>query len=511
MRKQKQSEYRGFRRPGIRLTEELLPNIVTHSSEHELPELYAHHMFDKAHLVMLAEENIIPRRDAALMLASLREMEAEGIEKVRLEVGGGIHSGEQYLIRKLSEEIGGRIHLGRSSGDLDKVADRIKQRDKLLEVMDAVNGFRHVLLKVAADHVDTVMPGYTHAQHAQPTTLGHQLLAWAVTLSRDFKRLEAVLHRINVSPAGAAIMTGSNFPLNRHRVAELLGFERPCENTLDAIHSPDDMLEVFSVIAISHSNLARWADDIIIWTSSEVGMVDIPDRFCGTSSILAQKKNAYAMEHARGAAASTVGGLMTAFFGEKGPTGLSIYSWNRYAKPALLSSFDNVVRDLNWLTELLSALKVNKTLMRQRAGAFWAQATDVAGAIVRDKGVSWRTAHQIVGILVRLSYERGIAPRHVQTTLLDEAAVEYMDEPIGLSEESLRKALDPGEFVKGRTLYGGPAPQESRRRIAEFAEVLKRDEDAVVDIRGRLEAASENLEKAIDRIIDTYAKAPSSE
>ena len=511
MKKQKKSAYQGFGKAGIRLTEESLPNIVIHSSQHEMPQLYAHHLFDKAHLVMLAEENIIPRRDAALMLTSLREMEMDGIEKVRLEVDGGIHSGEQYLINKLGEDIGGRIHLGRSSGDLDKVADRIKQRDKLLEVMDAVNGFRHILLKVAAEHVDTVMPGYTHGQHAQPTTFGHQLLAWAVTLSRDFKRLESALHRINLSPAGAAIMTGSNFAVNRHRTAELLGFEKPCDNTLDAIHSPDDVLEVFSVIAILHANLARWADDIIFWAGSDVGIVDIPDRFCGTSSILVQKKNPYAMEHIRGAAAETIGGLVTAFWGEKGPTGLSVFSRNFYSKPVLLHSFDHAIRDLRWLTELVRYAKVNKERMRNRAGAFWAQATDVAAAIVREKGLAWRTAHQIAGIMVRLCQERGIDPGKVEPGLLDEAAVEYMGKPVGLREESLRKALDPDEFVKGRTLYGGPAPHESRKRIAEFEKVLKRDEGAVVDMRGRLETAYENLEKAIDRIIDAYTKAPGSE
>ncbi|MDB4444633.1 argininosuccinate lyase [bacterium] len=502
MGNKKSKEYKGFGEAGIRLTEEALPDVVTHSSEHELPQLYACHMFDKAHLVMLAEENIIPRSDAALMLSGLREMEAEGVEKVRLETGGGIHSGEKYLINKLGEEIGGRIHIGRSSGDLDRVGDRIKQRDSLLGIIDAINAFREILLTTAADHVDTVMPGYTHGQHAQPLTFAHQLLAWASTLSRDFGRLYSALQRLNVSPAGAAIMTGSNFPINRHRTAELLGFDRPCENTLDAIHSPDCTLEVFSVIAILHSNLARWADDIIFWTGSDVGLVDLPDRFCGTSSILAQKKNPYAMEHIRGAAAQTIGGLMTAFFGEKGQTGLAIFSHNFYSKPALLTSFDRVVRELRWLTALVPETKLDTELMRKRAGAYWAQASDVAAALARDKGLSWRTAHQIVGILVRLCHERGIGPSEVDTDLLDEAAVQYTGSPIGLGEESLQKALDPLAFVKGRTLYGGPAPEESQRRIAELSRNLEGDREAVAVIRSRLQDANGKLERAIDGIID---------
>jgi len=187
MKKQKQKEYRGFRTAGIRLVEELLPDIVYGSSDHELPQLYAYHMFDKAHLVMMAEENIIPRRYAALMLDSLREMEAEGLETVRLKLGGGMYSAEKYLIRKLSEEIGGCIHLARSSGDMNKVGDKIKQRDSLVDVMETINDFRDKLIKVAAEHLNTVMPGYTHGKHAQPTTFGHQLLAWEAVLSRDFE------------------------------------------------------------------------------------------------------------------------------------------------------------------------------------------------------------------------------------------------------------------------------------------------------------------------------------
>ncbi|MDB4444206.1 argininosuccinate lyase [bacterium] len=501
MKKQKQEEYRGFRTAGIRLTEELLSDVVWGSSQYEASQLYAYHMFDKAHLVMLAEEEIIPLRDAALMLSGLREMEEKGIEKVRMEVGGGMYSGEVYLIRKLSEEVGGRIHLGRSSADMGKVGDKIRQRDRLLDVMEAVNEYREALLKIALKHVATVMPGYTHGQHAQPTTLGHLLVAYASAISRDFARSGAAYYRINMSPAGAAIMTGSNFPINRKRTAELLGFERPCGNTLDAVHNYDDMMEVFSVIAILHLNLSRFADDVIFWTGSEVGMVEIPDRFCVTSSILMQKKNANALEHIGGAAACTIGGLVTAFVGERKPTGLSITPRNYYSRPALFKTFDDVLRDLKWLTILIQDIKVSKDIMKQRAGAYWAQATDIAGALVKDKKMPWRTAHQIVGILVRLSQERGFAPCNVNTKLLDEAAMEYMGEPVGLSEESLRKALDPFEFVSGRTLYGGPAPEEVRKQIGELGKELKQDKKTVADMRAHLQEASGKLEKAVDTII----------
>lgn len=507
VKKRERARYTGFRGSGIRLTEDPLPDILVHSSEHERPQLSAIHMFDKAHLVMLAEQGIIPLKDAALMLARLRKMESHGVEKTRLASGGGLHSGEHYLINELGEEIGGKIHAGRSSADLDKVSDRVYQRTRLLEIMDAVISLREALLGAAEDHVHSIMPGYTHGQQAQPLTFGHQMLSWAAALSRDFERLNSAFRRLNVSPAGAAIMTGSGFPLNRQRTSDLLGFERPSENTLDAVHGPDDLLEVFCVLAILHANLARWADDVILWSGSEMRMISIPDRFCGTSSILAHKKNPYAMEHVRGAASHAVGGVMSAFFAEKGPTGMGIFSRNFYVKPALQRSFDNIVRDLRWFTAMIPALRLDKKRMEELAGSYWATASEVAELMVREKGLSWRTAHQIVGILVRICVERGVKPSEVDSALLDEAAGAYLKRPLRLNEGSLRDALDPGHFVKARTLLGGPAPAESRRRAREFREGLKRDRKVVLTVQKRIRAAGEELEKAVDDIVRKARRA----
>ena len=501
MKRQRSTEYKGYRTAGIRLKEAPVADMPTASSSSDPAQLLACHAFDKAHLVMLAEEGLIPRRDAALMLAGLRELEKEDAGKALQAVGGGIHSGEQYLIRRLSEEVGGRIHLGRSSGDLDRVAAKIRQRDKLLAVMASVIGFRSALLKAAKLHAGAVMPGYTHGQQAQPLTLGFTFLHWAAALARDFKRLLSAYHGVNRSPAGAGILTGSDFPLNRHRVAELLGFSDPYENAMDAVHSADDMLEAFSAIAILHANLARWADDLIFLSGSDLAMVELPDRFCSISSIMPQKKNPVALEHIRGAAAETMGGLITAFGAEAGPTGLAIFPRYHYVQPALDKAFDLILRDIGWLGAIVSGLKANREAMEERAGSLWATAADLAGALVRHLDLPWRTSHQIVGILVRLCIERGIKPDAVTTALLDEAAVEYMDRPLGIGTEQLRKALDPRESVRRRTLYGGTAARETQRRIAAFKERLDEDRTCVADLQSRLTVAAVRLEEAIDAIL----------
>jgi argininosuccinate lyase len=230
-------------------------------------------------------------------------------------------------------------------------------------------------------------------------------------------------------------------------------------------------------------------------------MIDLPDRFCSISSIMPQKKNPVALEHIRGAAAETMGGLITAFGAETGPTGLAIFPRYHYVLPALDKAFDLILRDIGWLGAIVSGLKANREAMEARAGSLWATAADLAGALVRYRDLPWRTSHQIVGILVRLCIERGIKPDAVTTALLDEAAVEYMDMPLDLGTEVIRKALDPRESVRRRTLYGGTAARETQRRIAAFREKLDEDRTCVADLQSRLTGAALRLEEAIDAIL----------
>ena len=295
-------------------------------------------------------------------------------------------------------------------------------------------------------------------------------------------------------------MTGSDFPLNRHRTSELLGFDRPIRNTFDAIQTGDVSLEVFCFLAILNNSVGRWADDIVLWSTSEFNMVDIPDRFCGTSSIMMQKKNPYGPQYVKGMASLSLGALVVGFHVDKGPTGVPALE-RQYAGELLWRLFDDTVRDLKWWGQLMPEIHWNSALMRRRAGEFWAQATDIAGALVRDKKLPWRTAHQIVGILVRYGYERGFGPHDVTPALLDEAAVEYMGEPVHLSAESLRRALDPEHFVKSRTLHGGPAPEEARRQIEEFRATLARDNAELEGARRRLDEARAKLEAAVDAVL----------
>jgi argininosuccinate lyase len=253
-------------------------------------------------------------------------------------------------------------------------------------------------------------------------------------------------------------------------------------------------------VALLYHTLAKWADDLILWSTSEFGFVDIPDRFCNTSSIMMQKKNVIGPAEVKGASAEAIGCVVTAYHALKGPTGLPITE-RYYALEALWRVSDNCARDLDWFCELLPALGIRTEHMREQAWRHWATATDLAGALCRERDLPWRTAHQIVGILVRLCEDKGVGPDGVTPALLDEAAVAYHGKPAGLDAAQIKTVLDPGRFVAARTMRGGPAPAESLRQAAFFESGLKADEATVAGINGRLAAAARTLEAAIDSIV----------
>jgi argininosuccinate lyase len=499
MLKQDSTKYRGYRNAGIRMTEELLPNL-SHGIEGLDRTVKGLHAFDKAHLVMLVEESLISMKHGQTMLKTLRKMEELGTAKTRSEVGGGIHSGEQYLIRQLGEEIGGRIHLGRSSGDLCEVSRRIAYRDDLLKVLRSLNDLRRVLIKIGEEQIETVMPGFTHGQHAQPTTFGHYMLSYAAVLERDCDRLLMVYRKNNDSPAGAVILTGTNFPINRFRTAKLLGFNSPVKNSIDAVQSFDILLEIHCSMSILQSSLMRISEDLMLWFSNDFNLIDFPDGYCGTSSIMMHKKNPYAPQEIKGAATAAIGGLVTAFLTEKDPTGVPNID-RASSRNALYRSFDTAIGGLNWLIDLFPQIQPKKDIMKTKAGEHWAQATELATALVIEHDIPWRSAHQIIGILVRLALEREIPPMDITSLIIEEASELYFGKPLGLSQTTLTEALNPSSILSNRNVYGGPGIKEVRLRLSEYLKKHTEDVNAVKTLCHNIKNADRNLENSIDEVL----------
>ncbi|ALM83549.1 argininosuccinate lyase [Bordetella sp. N] len=490
-----------YRKAGARLTEDaedVQKRTKLGDPEQQLREYPYYHRFDKAHLVMLAEQGFHTREDAVKMLGALREMEKTGVEKVRAETEAGEHSGEAWLITSLGEEVGGRIHAGRSSGDFMAVTSRIFIRESILKLMAASIELRKALVKLASEHVDTVMPASTWSQHAQPTSFAHYAMSWELALENDFQRLKQLYDRVNVSPAGAAIMTGSRYPIKRERTAELLGFDGVITNTRYAVLGFDGWLgvpaEAYTVPSLLMMNVSGIASELYLWSNTEFSYVELADRYCGTSSIMPQKKNPYTLMWVRGAAARTYGRLASYMYEMHD----ACMGYTRQLAPTL----DDILEATQIMTGVLNTLSIKKDRMLENATNLnWICATDIADVLVLEKGLPFRTAHQIVAILVRLGISRGLSQNAVTPELVDEAAVEYMGKPLGLSADSLRKALDPAECIKARQLIGGPAPERVEEDIARARGQYKADTAELDVITERLAGSERKLEEAIDRIV----------
>lgn len=478
-------EYQGYRGVGVRLSEPLAPEMSDAVSYfRSTRSLYRGlHIFDKAQLVMLAETGIIRREDAAACLRALLQMEEEGMERIREETQSGLHSGEVYLIRKLGLEVGGRIHAGRSTGDLIFVSTRISMRENLLTVMDALNTHRAALLNLARKHTRTVMPFYTHGQHAMPATLALYLHSWACAAERDFTRLDAAYANTNISVAGTAAGDASRFRLDREREAVLMGFDSVSTNTADALYQ-DHLVEMTSALTILSTNLGSLADMLVVWSGQEHQLVQIADRYCHTSSIYAHKRNPTSIEFVEGVRNKIVGRTVTS-----------------YTIDELTSAVLSTSRSLKLMAGVISTLKVNEERMLALVSSFWAQIPDLGAVLVMEKGLSWRIAHQIVATLVRLSEEEGRGPADVTPETLDNAAREYMDKPVNLSADAIAKAMDPIDCVNNRWVTGGARPQEMEKQIGCSFDRLAEDRKKLEDRRHKLEEAECKLHQAAKTII----------
>ncbi|WP_275559114.1 lyase family protein [Streptomyces sp. 5-6(2022)] len=500
MLQQPPERYRGYRTAGIRMNEDLLEELSSHRTEKFGVTLEAVHAFDKAHIVMLIEQGLVNRSDGRQILEAIRRMERQGVWETRLHAQGGEHSCEQYLIQNLGEHIGGQINLGRSSGDLGEVSRRLTMRKKIIDALAALNGLRECLIGLSERHIDVVFPAQTFLQHAQPTSFGHWFGMWATALARDTDRLLGLIARVNQSPAGAGILTGSEFPISRHRTADLLGFDAPMSNTFDAIISHDVNLEAISVTGGVWCDFARLSDDVELWLSSDVQYVDVPDRFCDTSSVMPQKRNPSLPQQIKAQAVKATGAITSGFMAERGASGQPMME--RFEAERLLwELLDDLVPLSKDLGLMLEALIPQSGRMLQAALDGWSTASDLAGLMVTSAGLSWRSAHQITGIVVRLSGERAISPAQVTSELIDEAAELYFGKPLALTPEAIADTIDPARSVQRRSVYGGPARAMQEGALAELRRGLKQDGAVLHRYQERISEAARQLEGAIDAIL----------
>jgi argininosuccinate lyase len=465
----------------------------------EQKELFdAHIWMHKAHVVMLAEQGSIPTEQAVEILGALREITAEDVElDPRL---GDVYTNTEHHLIGMIGETAGAMHTGRSRNDLSATAARMLTRVKIEEVIEAALKAQRTLISKAEAHLETIMPGYTHLQHAQPITFAHWAMAYSDFLAHDVQRLEDTLKRTNLNTLGAAALAGTGHRIDRHRTADLLGFDDILENSLQCVASRDYLLEAVFGLTLMMGTLNRIHQDIFLWTTDEFGMVELDDAFAGTSSIMPQKKNPLLQETVRGRAAHQIGRLTAALTVFKDlPMG---HNFDTYEANILLDdSVNELLQSLHITERVVDTLKVNAERMEEHLGSAYITATELADVMVREAGIPFRAAHQIVGSLVRKAIEKGLKLSQVSLDMINEISREIRGAELELTEESLRDATNPRTNVERRASIGGPAPIEVGRMADDRLRKVKDAEERRTERLSGYEKAHQRLEKAIDDLM----------
>ncbi len=493
-----------YRKKGVRLSAELSPLLSKYFYAAMKGKAWkGFHMFDKAHTVVITEEGIIPKGAGTAILNAVRKMEAEGVERVRESLGGHMHCGEAYATMTAGSELAGWMHVGRSSGDLQAVAVRVDARDLEVALMKGLIRLRRTLLGRAEEHVHTMMPGYTHLQHAEPITLAFYLLSFVHQLERDFERFQGAYRRTNLSPAGSGSVNGSRLPLDRARLAELLGFDGLVSHTRDAMWQADGPIEIAALVTSALVTLDRLAEDLQIFSTVEFGLVELADRHTRASVIMPQKKNPYSLAYIRGLCGESIGNLAAMAAVGKTPSGQID---NRlFAYGDIPRALDRVIGASRLTADVLRGLTVNTDLAARRASENFIGATDLAEVIMlqgrsmeHPNGIDYKTAHDIVGRAVRAAIEsaansRGGSQTPPYAELLDEAAEAMIGRKLNLDSQLVADALDPARMVAARTGPGGAAEAPVAQMIAECRAALADHNRWREATQTRLDAAETTL------------------
>lgn len=427
--------------------------------------LYGHDIDGSvAHAKMLAHVGVLTRDEC--------EQIVTGLEAIRRAIMNGefqwsvaledVHMNVEAALTDRIGAVGKKLHTGRSRNDQVATDIRLYVREEIDQVAGLLTRLQTALIDLAEREADTVMPGFTHLQTAQPTTFGHHMLAWNEMLERDFGRLMDCRKRVNQSPLGAAALAGTSFPIDRHYTSELLGFAAPTENSLDSVSDRDFAIELAAVASLIMTHLSRFSEELVLWTSAQFEFIDLPDRFCTGSSIMPQKKNPDVPELVRGKTGRVHGHLVSLLTLMKSQP-LAYNKDNQEDKEPLFDLLDTIKDCLFAYSEMMPAVSCRPDRMRAATLKGYATATDLADYLV-NKGLPFRDAHEVVG--------KAVAHAIAKDVDLSELSLEEMR---GFSEhidQGVFKVLTLEGSLHARDHFGGTAPGQVRAAVERARERL---------------------------------------
>ena len=396
-----------------------------------------------------------------------------GLEQIRQEISDGefnwsvsledVHMNIESRLTQLIGDAGKKLHTGRSRNDQVATDIRLYLRDEIGHCLAQIRGFQKGLLDIAEQEADTIMPGFTHLQVAQPITFGHHMLAWFEMLERDHSRFKDCARRMNVMPLGAAALAGTSYKLDRSYAAELLAFDAPARNSLDAVSDRDFAIEFCADAAICMTHLSRMAEEIVLWSTAQFNYIQLPDRYCTGSSIMPQKKNPDVPELVRGKTGRVTGHLVSLLTLMKSQP-LAYNKDNQEDKEPLFDVLDTLRGSLRAFADMVPNLKVNREAMYASAKQGYATATDLADYLV-NKGLPFRDAHEVVGSVVAYAIQKGKD--------LSECSLQEMHAFDRRIEADVFDILSLEGSVGARNIFGGTAPEQVRRQIADCRKLIK--------------------------------------
>ena len=419
----------------------------------------------RAHAAMLVKQGVLSAADG--------EAIARGLDAIADEIARGefvwdtaLEDVHMNIEKRLTDRIGDagkRLHTGRSRNDQVATDIRLYARAAIERILGEIRRLQTAIVTLAEGEAETIMPGFTHLQVAQPVTFGHHLMAWYEMLVRDAGRFRDCRERLNQSPLGAAALAGTTYPIDRHMTAAALGFAAPCANSLDAVSDRDFAIECCAAAATLMMHLSRIAEELIIWNSAAYRFIELPDRFCTGSSIMPQKKNPDVPELVRGKTGRVYGHLVALLTLMKSQP-LAYNKDNQEDKEPLFDTIDTVLACLRAFADMIPAIEANREVMYRAAGAGYSTATDLADYLVR-RGVAFRDAHEIVGRAVHLAIER-----HTTLDALPLTDLQTLSPAIG---EDVYESLTLEGSINARDHFGGTAPVQVKARIQQAKEKLQ--------------------------------------
>ena len=410
-----------------------------------------------AHAAMLYKVGVLSKEECDAIAAGLHEIEHE-IEAGQFEWSVSLEDIHMNIEARLTQKIGEagkKLHTGRSRNDQVATDMRLYLRDEIDEINVQLRRLQQALIDLAEREVDTVLPGFTHLQVAQPVSFGHHMLAWFENLERDAQRLADCRKRVNVMPLGAAALAGTTYPIDRHYTANLLGFESPAENSLDAVSDRDFILEFCFVATQTMTHLSRFSEELVLWVSQQFDFIEMGDSFCTGSSIMPQKKNPDVPELIRGKSGRTNGNLICLLTLMKSQP-LAYNKDNQEDKEPLFDSVDTLKASLRVFADMMQTVKVKRENMRAATLKGFSTATDLADYLVK-KGVPFRDAHEIVGKAVRygIDNDKDLADMSLQE-------LQQFSDKV---ENDIYDVLTPEGSCAARDHFGGTAPAQVRQAI----------------------------------------------